>query len=259
MLLKSIFTGLISLISLVFSLHASASLPINFLYEELSGYSDDFTQQDFDYVISQVEKVFSPIIEARGGKLEIIHDWGDGAVNAFAWREGSYYMLEILGGLPRHELITKDAFALLVCHELGHLLGGIPLSYGISYEGQSDYYATLECTELLFPSLNWSSKRVDIPASVLSKCEDSICERSLMASQSLANLFALVGKEAKPSTLKKDPTVVRRTIQKHTNAQCRLDTLVAGAFCRQQLKGQGNSSLCEKGFQRPRCWYRENP
>jgi hypothetical protein len=63
----------------------------------------------------------------------------------------------------RHPKLTRDAFILLLCHELGHHFGGVPRKQlgpdspatagkdrWASAEGQSDFYATAVCAKRIF-------------------------------------------------------------------------------------------------------------
>lgn len=75
----------------------------------------------------------------------------------------------ILGGTTRVEGMTKDAYAAIVCHELGHVLGGAPHqtihgAQWASAEGQADFFAAAVCLPKYFKSLGTSSQ--DISARV---------------------------------------------------------------------------------------------
>ena len=75
----------------------------------------------------------------------------------------------ILGGTIRIEDFTLDAYAALVCHEMGHLIGGepfqsIPGAEWASAEGQADFFAASTCLPRFFQSLGVSKE--NIPASV---------------------------------------------------------------------------------------------
>lgn len=109
------------------------------------------SEETFNSVIDEAEELYTSIISGMGGTLEIERNWEDGTVNAYAQRLGSTWKVSMFGGLARHETITRDGFALVVCHEIGHHIGGAPkkVSYWsnpwASNEGQADYFATLKC------------------------------------------------------------------------------------------------------------------
>lgn len=212
-------------------------------YSQDSGneWDNGYTQAQLDYVLSVFSKVYTSIISERGGQFEIESDWTDGAVNAFAWRERDIYRIEVPGGLSRYALMTEDAYIALICHELGHLLGGEPLSYDISFEGQSDYYSTNTCLKKILPLIKNTSPEAS--AEVKDLCgADLICQRSLMASLSLGRFDARIAKVKDPQISTPDKSIVEKTLQSHPQPQCRLDTRVAGALNKP----------------RPSCWYKAN-
>ncbi|MGE3610238.1 MAG: hypothetical protein AB7I27_11665 [Bacteriovoracaceae bacterium] len=73
--------------------------------------------------------------------------------------DGNHYQLNILGGLARIKEMTPDAYAAIVCHELGHILGGAPFQdipdfEWASVEGQADYFSASVCLPRYFSFLN---------------------------------------------------------------------------------------------------------
>ena len=84
------------------------------------------TEAQFNNAIERVEVLYAPIVAQLGGKLVIDRAWDDATVNAYAQRSGSNWMVNMFGGLARHEAITEDGMSLVVCHEIGHHIGGAP-------------------------------------------------------------------------------------------------------------------------------------
>jgi hypothetical protein len=84
------------------------------------------TEPEFEGVIAAVEKLYTPIVSSMGGKLVIHRRWKDGTVNAYADRQDGNWNVTMFGGLARHKETTIDGFLLVVCHELGHQIGGAP-------------------------------------------------------------------------------------------------------------------------------------
>ena len=129
-------------------------------------------EAQFNAVIDEVEAIYKPIVAAKGGTLNVKRLWTDGTVNASAQRQGSTYVVNMYGGLARHQAVTADGFALVVCHEIGHHIGGSPVYGGkpsqangsggwgggggggsnswASNEGQSDYFANTKCLRKVF-------------------------------------------------------------------------------------------------------------
>jgi hypothetical protein len=70
--------------------------------------------------------------------------WESPTVNAQAWRLGSARFVRVYGGLVRHPAITKYGLALMLAHETGHHLGGLPRDPAmpwLTWQGQADYWA----------------------------------------------------------------------------------------------------------------------
>jgi len=68
------------------------------------------------------------------------------------------FSLMVLGGTTRVPGFSLEAYAALICHELGHILGGhpkqtIPGAEWASAEGQADFFAASICLPRYFKSL----------------------------------------------------------------------------------------------------------
>lgn len=240
-------------------------LPENDMYIPVGakGINGGITEAQFNNAIDKVVSIYAPIVSSMGAKLVVERKWTDGTVNAYASQSGKTWSVAMFGGLARHKTITEDGMALVVCHELGHHIGGAPkkgastttggggwwggssggtVSRWAGTEGQSDYFATLKCLRKTFLNENNTAvvASMTIPKALTDACkkatkndkEDSaICIRTSMAGKSVADLFADLGKlpEAKFDT--PDAKVVTRTDESHPKAQCRLDTYFQGALC----------------------------
>ena len=163
-------------------------------------------EAQFNDVMNIVEKIYKPQVAALGKVLELRRLWKDATVNASAQQSGNRYILNMYGGLARHETITMDGMALVACHELGHHLGGAPkVSSWASNEGQSDYYANMKCLKQVFSdtaSANFT--RLSAGDEVAEKGCDAlysgpqdraICVRAAMAGKSVAYLFQILGRK----------------------------------------------------------------
>jgi hypothetical protein len=214
------------------------------------------TEEQFKAIIKSVADVYEPIVAKYNASLVIEQGWTESTVNAYATQQGNKWVVKMFGGLARRKEVTHDGFALVVCHEIGHHLGGYPFtSTWAANEGQSDYFATQACAKKL-----WGSDAPRIQA----------------AGQSLANLLsALGGSTVVPSPDTKDPTVVTKTRNSHPAAQCRLDTYLAGMNCSASfpddiIPGKGafggkntleaqqaafKYSCVEGAAARPACWF----
>ncbi|MBI4350381.1 MAG: hypothetical protein HY550_02980 [Elusimicrobia bacterium] len=235
-------------------------------------------EAQFNEVMNIVEKIYKPQVAALGKVLELRRLWTNNTVNASAQQSGNRYILNMYGGLARHETITMDGMALVACHELGHHLGGAPKVSGwASNEGQSDYYANMKCLKQVFSdtaSLNFT--RLSAGDEVAEKgCEAmysdaqerAVCFRGAMAGKSVAYLFkALRNETVVPRFDTPDAKVVGSMYNQHPGTQCRMDTYLQGSFCTQPISAPLSHTdtkvgTCTRygGFQtgfRPLCWYK---
>jgi hypothetical protein len=240
------------------------------------------SEAQFNAVIDKVEVLYSPIVSRMGGNLKIARKWSDGTVNANATRIGGWNV-NMYGGLARHEKITEDGFALVLCHEIGHHLGGapkvsgiIPLNRWASNEGQADYYATLKCLRQVFLNDNNAAvvKKLNAPETLLKACakawpnkdDNNICIRNGMAGVSVAGLFAAMSKKPEGKFETPDPKVVSKTNDAHPAYQCRLDTYFQGSLCEKSLSEEVSQKDEVQGTchgttghvigLRPLCWFK---
>ena len=280
----------------MFAKTANASiLPPNNLHLQDNLYSlANMTEQDFNRIINSIMNIYKPIVAAKGATLKSNNLWSDATVNASAQQVGNNWIVNMYGGLARRAEVTADGFAMVVCHELGHHLGGFPF-YGdtdwAASEGQSDYFATQSCSREIwknelaenarFRSLVGDYEKSKCDA-MWSKTEDQdLCYRTAAAGQSLATLLgALRSGSTPPRFDTPDPRKVSSTYTGHPDAQCRLDTYFSGALCpvsfdrniipgrsttggqtsqAAELKASASSCMTAAGYAggvRPLCWFK---
>jgi hypothetical protein len=225
-------------------------LPPNHLDRyDLSKLSLGLTEDQFNQVIDQVSAFYAPVIKAHGAKFYVNRRWNDSTVNASAEQSGSRWEVNMYGGLARRPEITQDAFVLVMCHELGHHLGGFPF-FGdndwAAVEGQADYFATEACAKNIWKNDTAGNLKAaqSVDAYAKDQCDLSwstenqrdICYRTASAGASLANLFYALDQESgsngpRPAFNTPDPTQVSSTDWDHPASQCRLDTYFEGALC----------------------------
>jgi len=244
------------------------------------------SKEQFDAVIDRVSEIYSPIVEGQGAKLIFNRKWDDNTVNASAARDmsrGTDWFVNMYGGLARHPQMTEDGFLVVVCHELGHHLGGYPKKSQAfqvdrkwsSVEGQSDYFASLKCLRRVFEQEENEPILLNkkVPELVKAECVKSfpnykdqlICERSAMAGLEISNFLAVLTNSKKPVDFgtpdKKKVWIIEKD---HNKAQCRLDTFFQGSLCDKAVsdelsKTDGNPGACtnkngDRRGLRPRCW-----
>jgi hypothetical protein len=223
---------------------------------------NDLWQYDNPYLenASIDEALFNEIIkagkdaykfEAANAKEELIINalWTDKTVNANACRgcKPGQAIVNMYGGLARRSEILPESFALVLCHELGHLYGGSPYispEYKMAAEGQSDYWATNACFDKIYARVPGLRTTHEAYQPYTENCGDNRrCKNSLEGGQGLGNLLAfLTGANELPKYETPDTTVVSKTeLSYPKTVQCRLDTYGAGTLMKP----------------RPACWYKK--
>lgn len=239
----------------------------------------------FTATMNKALDIFHPIVSKYyGAELEMYNKIDDDAVNAVARKKGDIWQVEIFGGLQRAKGMSHDAVTMVLCHEIGHLIGGFPFvreagDQSMSAEGNSDYIATQACLRRLWQDEDDRNARAEeaeagLPKKLVAACHRAhksrddigMCLRSMAATKSIQTLFNKTSLTT-PSTVK-----VKRTLLEHPPAQCRIDTFIAGALCKKtwdfERKFPTNRdelrliSCTRADFGdtiydgvRPRCWY----
>lgn len=260
-------------------------LPDNDLSYPVSDKSTGLSELQFHAVINKVMRVYRPIAKSYGGTLIINRRWLSDVVNAGTYRDSknsSYWVLNLYGGFARHPHITEDGFALVICHELGHHIGGAPKkvyqsgSIWASTEGQSDYFATLKCLRKVFAADDNLAviSGMDVPSQVRADCskafttdwEAAICMRTSMAGFSVAKVNADSRQVPLPDFSTPDPSQVDFTSNAHPVPQCRLDTYLQGSICEvpstevlsqtDETKATCHPVNKSHSGLRPHCWFK---
>lgn len=286
-MLNKIFVLLASLALSSSALAAQTFMPTNKLnLKDNLEAAGGITEAQFNAVIDRALEHYAPIFEQFGATLTVERLWSDSTVNASAEQPtASLWRVNMYGGLARRPEVTEDGFAMVLCHEIGHHLGGYPFVQAwAADEGQSDLYATGACAFKIFQAnFSLSQKAVSaLPDTLKSKCDANhaadvdrdICYRAIVAGKSLADLLgALGGTSVGYET--PDASTVSRTNHAHPAAQCRFDTYAAGAYCGAskwdhalipgkemddhnsvEAQTEAYDHSCESGDgARPRCWF----
>lgn len=249
-----------------------------------SSMKSGLTSEQYQEAIDRVVKIYAPVVKSQGAELVIERLWESDTVNAGTLRtdNGTKWVVRLYGGFARHPFITQDGYTLVICHEIGHHIGGAPKKISekgpiwSSTEGQADYFATLKCLRKVFRQDDNIEviKDMDIPATVRTECETSfkkdweqaLCMRTSMAGLSVAMVNADGRQLPMPSLEIVDPTVVENTQSDHPVPQCRLNTYFEGSIC--QVSSFKNVSQTDevpgtchekenftRGL-RPACWFK---
>jgi hypothetical protein len=240
--------------------------------------TNGMTEERFNAIIKSVSDVYAPIVSSRGGRLSMKNHWSDDEVNASALRSGSTWIVNMYGGLARHPAATDDGFALVVCHELGHHIGGAPRADHSwpANEGQADYFGSMKCLRRVFEKDNNASivAKLNVDPEATKKCqmvyksssEVALCQRVAMAGKSLGTLMASVSESDPVKFTTPDDSVVNSTYDEHPQAQCRLDTYFNGILCDKSYDQDTDRNdptigtcILREGYKagvRPLCWYK---
>lgn len=207
-------------------------------------------QKQFEEVIKRFTKIWSSKVESDYGKKLIVeHDWNNTRVNASATRDRDYnFVIKVSGAMAKQKGMDEDALLFILCHELGHHLGGAPkkkrgesdIDSWSSAEGQADYFAAKECLPIVYDEDGDDKKNVDDKV-IEQLCEEELCERILETGLKVSMVFAEIKHSEFPSLLKTSNIQVSQTNLSHPDVQCRLDTIKNGAL----------------GNERPECWFRD--
>ena len=130
-------------------------------------------------------------------------------VNAEVIQDSGTVTISVWGGMLSHPRMAQGALLLLLCHEVGHFLGGPPLKSRTGWsstEGQADYFSTEYCVKDL-----------------------GLSEREFLeAATALTAIYAEVSGQVSPRFDRCDESIATRTNYGYPSVQCRLDTLTAG-------------------------------
>lgn len=279
-----VFLLFLTLLTVSNGYSAEICFPKNNLKIPVGLRSKSMGEEAFNKAIDDIENIYKPIVKKEfKSDLKVIRKWSDETVNAYAQQSGTTWSVSMFGGLARHEAVTEDGFRAVVCHEIGHHIGGAPRK-GTSWasnEGQADYFATAKCLKVFFEKdLNktlelYNKEDSDEEKSFAKKecnevfkteAEAAICYRASLAGQSLANLFkALRNLPDAPKFSKPDTKYVTKTNHDHPAPQCRMDTYFQGSLCDNDINLLPNKSDVTIGYctlkekfeigLRPKCWY----
>lgn len=255
-------------------------LPENNLAIPTSIKNQGLTPEKYHAVIDKVEKVYSPIATSYGKTLQINRLWDSPVVNAGTYRKDDTWIINLYGGYARHPAISEDGYALVICHEIGHHIGGAPKKDSVKWssaEGQADYFATLKCLRKVFKdddNIAIVAAMENVPVEVTEKChrpfqeewEAALCIRTTMAGISPGAISADIRGSLPPSLSTPDENVVEELFERHPNPQCRLDTYFQGSICevssfRTLSQSDETVNTCHEANGhisglRPRCWHK---
>lgn len=211
------------------------------------------TYTDFQSVEKDFQEVFTAKVHRLHNlKLVILKDNDSPKYLGGAQILNDEFIISYGADLPFDHVpkITPNGFALLLCHELGHLFGGHPkkiyngqVAWAAS-EGQADYFAASNCLKMLYqhkvkPALKLE-EQLDLPNLIIDTIKRN-AEAYFQGIVAIYDLYPGMQKFARrPSLQDQDASVVEKTNLNYPSFQCRLDTYRAGA----------------DNAPRPQCWFK---
>jgi hypothetical protein len=259
------------------------SLPLNDyeIFIDSNIETENLKKEDIDLTINQIKLEFQKEFKLKNQNLIISNDWDDPMVNALAYQNLPNAHIDFMGGMAKHKLMTKRAMRNILCHELGHHLGGNPFktveeASWMSAEAQSDYYATYECLRRINQVVDISPN--SLPPFLRQKCnerfstdkERNVCIESIIGAKEMTSLFYAILSEnpysnsfiVEPRLDKRESFAIQNTLtDDYPNLQCRLDTMIEGALCDETCKKmqlQPNLVIAPYSGFRPSCWFNQN-
>lgn len=214
-----------------------------------------FSRDQIDFFSFVFRKTFATEFIEKNLKLKFDFVWESQQINAFASLKGSTAVVHLHSGLFLHPKISLGGLTLAICHELGHFLGGAPLSgweKWSSAEGQADYYAITQCFPRVFPLLNeWAQTHREGKESrrIVRYCRNhekplpwgpsfKNCWQGIIAARELLAIIATNKNQNPPEwDVKNKPSLI--TLRGQPPLTCRMETFRRGA----------------RHEARPSCWY----
>lgn len=240
------------------------------------------SEVDYQKITNALSSIYGKKIEEHTGHLKFTLKQSAQAPNAYAAKnsDGTWEVTVISTLLSLTEQ-TKASLGIILCHEVGHFLGGEPYVVGIqmtpavrsrapkkmSCEGQADYFATSECMKALvlkLPDLFSDNDGLLNPMvnqycdeSYLEKNESHLCSETLIASYQATLIYKKImelinvpasffGRMENEST---DRTL--NIVGEYPSLDCRYETFIKGALC-SSPDGSGCNDL---KWTRPACWF----
>ena len=207
------------------------------------------SEAQFYSIPNEIINLFDSEIKDAGLSVSLKQDWNSATVNAGASRSGYSAVISLYGAHAKIAPMTPETYAMTICHELGHLIGGLPkvMPTGkYSSEGQSDYFATNTC---LKKYLENKVSDIEVPKFHLELClnqfstqTDIIMCKNLMKI-SIDHLSVdnyLAPRESYDDMFKLDDSITNVTnFNDYPQVSCRYTTYINGALNKEK----------------PECWF----
>lgn len=237
----------------------------------------DFSAEELDVLQKEFHSAYDADIAALGGTFKLQFFKSVFSYLSTATVKGDVYQVSIMAGNLSKKTMDMDSLRILICHEIGHFLGGGPRRIELDpeeeqtwnvIEGAADYFAAVQCMKRVLRGQDHSSLLGQVDELVVRRCAESfsqseeraICQRTMLAGKKLIRFFA-TAKNLEDTFRFDTPNLstVARTNPAHPDLQCRLDTYAAGALCNVPPDSTMDPNDLSAGTcsDRPACWFAE--
>jgi len=236
-------------------------------------------------ITEDFEKIYAPLMRASGRKLELNWRWDSDLNVASADSDGKTLKIIVHKGMLSSPRLSADSFRFVLCHEIGHLLGGAPRrsppmewngstapdgQLWVSSEGQADYYASLSCFRRMIQGQNHRQALDNASTGHLAPTQPCnriwgqdtegslICQRTSLGGWGMLQLVKDFAISFQTPDTSITPKIIRDA---YPPRQCRLDTILAGALCKSEplleldFNHHGANDCADPAARRPTCWY----
>lgn len=210
------------------------------------------SEKDYLQLIADFQSAYLPqVIQKTGKPVLILNEWKNPYFSAYSFQRESYFQISLSGGTARAPGATQASLAAIVCHELGHIIGGEPLQTipggeWASSEGQADFFAAKICLPNYFHRHPEAQTAGSTDPEIMKTCHgNESCESVAKTGFEVVSFFQRYSYHeyvpVRLETHEKPSTELIRN--KYPTDQCRLDTFVGGAICQLGLSCRA-----------PTCW-----
>jgi hypothetical protein len=253
------------------------------LFISQSAFSE-VSKDEYFKITKSLYFLYGKKFEDNGGKLNFTLKESDQAANAFASKNvDNVWEITVISSLLNFKEQTRATIGLILCHEIGHFMGGQPYVEGIqltpavrssapkkmSCEGQADYFATSECIKKLsneMPDLFTDNLGVLNPLvsaecdkSYSEKKESELCQNVATASFQTTLIYQKIMEKlnvyqsfySRIENEKSDRTL--NHVGEYPTLDCRYETFINGILC----SSLTNNNCDDKKWSRPACWFQE--
>lgn len=222
---------------------------------------------------AMVKQEFSQDLQKFRNELRMVISNDGTTKTANILPSNGYSLITVNQKLAENPKLTVDHWTMILCHEVGHLIGGAPYIWSspadggeISAEGQSDYFAAAKCLRRIWKdSADNQTVTETLPGKwrkALTKqgCAGTLCQRIVSTGFTLQQVL---NPKAKLSLSQPDNERVSgtRSGRNPSSPQCRVDTYLAGALCEvdpmiafSNINQRDGACVTGPGA-RPDCWF----